>query len=86
MRFWVVVESQEEFVACVERQLADAVKPSDPLTQQGHDLFMSSDAGCYACHTIRGSQKAYGEVGPELTHFASRLHILSAFWIILKKT
>ena len=45
MRFRVVVESQEEFDAWVERQLADAVKPSDPLTQQGHDLFMSSDAG-----------------------------------------
>jgi len=77
MRFRVVVDSKEEFDAWVESQLLDAVKPSDPLSQQGHDLFMSSEAGCYACHTIRGSQKAYGEVGPELTHFASRLHILA---------
>ncbi len=75
MRFKVIVESRKEFDNWVQEQLTDANKPSDPLTQQGHDLFMSSEGGCYACHTIRGSKKAYGEVGPELTHFSSRKHL-----------
>jgi cytochrome c oxidase subunit 2 len=75
MRFRVISESQEDFDAWVEHQLSDAVTPSDPLTQQGHDLFMSIEAGCWACHTIRGSASAFGQVGPDLTHFASRAHM-----------
>ena len=35
---------------------------------------MSRDAGCYACHTIQGTDKAKGNQGPNLTHFASRTH------------
>ena len=77
MRFRVIAESQEDFDAWVEHQLSDAVTPSDPLTQQGHDLFMSIEVGCWACHTIRGSASAFGQVGPDLTHFASRAHMAS---------
>jgi len=77
MRFRVIVQTREDFDAWVEQQLSDAVIPSDPLAKQGHDLFMSIDAGCWACHTIRGSSNAYGQVGPDLTHFASRLHLAS---------
>ena len=35
-------------------------------------LFMSREAACYACHTVRGTQKGKGDRGPDLTHFASR--------------
>lgn len=77
MRFRVIAQSQDDFDAWVEHQLSDAAQPSDPLVQQGHDLFMSIEAGCWACHTIRGSANAFGQVGPDLTHFASRLHLAS---------
>jgi cytochrome c oxidase subunit 2 len=43
---------------------------SDALALQGQEVFLSS--GCMNCHTIRGTQ-ATGELGPDLTHFASRL-------------
>jgi cytochrome c oxidase subunit 2 len=75
MRFKVVAESREDFDAWVEAQLAESVAPADPLVQQGHDIFMSIEAGCWACHTIRGSANAFGQVGPDLTHFASRRHM-----------
>ena len=77
MRFRVVAHSREDFDAWVEEQLADAVVPSDPLAQQGHDLFMSVEVECWSCHTVRGSAIAYGDVGPDLTHFASRMHMAS---------
>ena len=77
MRFRVVAVSREDFDAWVEHQLSDAVRPSDPLSQQGHDLFMSVEAECWACHTVRGSSLAYGDVGPDLTHYASRMHMAS---------
>ena len=77
MRFRVVAKSREDFDAWVEAQLADAVTPSDPLAREGHDLFMSVEVECWACHTIRGSSIAYGDVGPDLTHFGSRLHMAS---------
>lgn len=75
MRFRVVAESREDFDRWVAEQLADAAAPSDPLSRQGHDLFMSLEAECWSCHTVRGSSIAYGDVGPDLTHFASRMHM-----------
>lgn len=41
-------------------------------TNQGWALFESK--GCVGCHTIRGTT-AVGEVGPDLTHFGSRITI-----------
>jgi len=75
MRFRVVVEPRAEFDAWVARQQAAAAVPGDPLAKEGHDLFMSNQARCFACHTIAGTQKARGTVGPNLTHFASRQHL-----------
>ncbi len=33
------------------------------------------DAGCWSCHTIRGSSRSKGKTGPDLTHIASRSFI-----------
>jgi cytochrome c oxidase subunit 2 len=75
MRFRVVVVPQAEFDAWIARQKEVAAVPGDPLAKEGHDLFMSNEARCFACHTIAGTQKARGTVGPNLTHFASRQHL-----------
>jgi mono/diheme cytochrome c family protein len=42
----------------------------DEITQRGLEVFLSTS--CVYCHTIRGTP-AVGEVGPDLTHLASRL-------------
>ncbi len=41
-------------------------------SQPGHALFLAT--GCGACHTVRGTP-AQGSVGPDLTHFGSRLSL-----------
>ncbi len=46
-----------------------AAAPSDPLRRRGEQVFLSST--CAGCHTIRGTPAA-GEVGPDLTHLATR--------------
>ena len=69
MRFLVVAESPAEFAAWRDHQLSSPAPPSDPLRQRGLEVFMSSR--CSACHAISGTD-AFGTVGPDLTHFASR--------------
>ena len=72
MRFTVIAESREEYEAWLTEQSANALVPSDPLAQEGEALFMSREGGCFACHTVRGTDRARGNTGPDLTHFASR--------------
>ncbi|MEZ4869283.1 MAG: cytochrome c oxidase subunit II [Caldilineaceae bacterium] len=43
--------------------------PTDPVLVQGQQIFFGS--ACVYCHTIRGTV-ATGQVGPDLTHIASR--------------
>ena len=50
----------------------DAVMPTAPDAVSGHDILMSKT--CSNCHAIRGTI-AHGEVGPDLTHIASRAEI-----------
>jgi cytochrome c oxidase subunit II len=73
MAFVVVAEPPEAFDEWVRRQ---TVPPAAPATQElvrGLEIFF--DAGCAECHAIRGTPAAPGEVGPDLTHFGSRLTI-----------
>ena len=72
MRFKVIAEPRAQFEAWLEAQAQDALQPSDPLAREGEALFQSREAGCFACHTIRGSARAKGTKGPNLTHFAGR--------------
>lgn len=72
MRFKVVAEPKEEFEVWLQAQAAPAFEPSDPLVQEGQDIFMSRRVLCFRCHTIDGPGIARGTIGPNLTHFASR--------------
>ena len=72
MAFSVVVMEPEEFDAWLEAQARPASAPTGTAAAQGAVAFTSN--GCAACHTIRGTPAA-GRVGPDLTHFGSRLRI-----------
>ena len=69
MGMYVVAQPTNEFRAWLD----DAGEPArTPVTEQerrGRTAFLSQ--GCESCHTIRGTP-ARGEVGPDLTHVASR--------------
>ena len=69
MRFVVVVEPSEQFKIWLEHQAEKAATPTDPDALKGQEIFMSMT--CRNCHAIRGTT-ANGEVGPDLTHLASR--------------
>ncbi len=69
MVFYVVAEPAEEFQAWLENEAAPAVEPTTPQAEQGRDIFLG--ASCVGCHTIRGTDAA-GELGPDLTHLATR--------------
>ena len=75
MNFEVMVDTPEQFDAWVKRQQAPATAPSDPQATKGAQLFLSS--GCAGCHTIDGTD-AKGQIGPNLTHVASRNLIAAA--------
>ncbi len=77
MQFRVVVQTQQEFDAWIANQQQPAPEPpAGSLAATGKELFLGS-AGCYACHTVNGTQ-AQGKVGPNLTHVASR-NLIAAF-------
>jgi cytochrome c oxidase subunit II len=69
MALWVVAESPGQFQTWMERQLQPAVTPTDPQLLRGQYVFLNN--ACVFCHTISGTPAA-GQVGPDLTHFASR--------------
>ena len=69
MRFLVVAESPEKFAAWREHQLSSPAPPRDPLAVRGQQVFLTSR--CSGCHAVAGVD-AYGTVGPDLTHVASR--------------
>ncbi len=74
MLFHVVADDANTFNAWVKGQQATAQTPSGGDAALGEQIF-TSNGGCYACHTINGVDKAKGKVGPNLTHFGSRLSI-----------
>jgi cytochrome c oxidase subunit 2 len=65
MAFEVVASPHEAFDAWAARQAQPAASPAGA----GWDTFAAN--GCAACHTVRGTP-ADGELGPDLTHVASR--------------
>ena len=76
MRFRVIVEPRAEFDAWVAAQMAPAAIPVEPLAAEGLALF-EGDAQCWACHKVEGSKRARANIGPNLTHVASRTHLAS---------
>ena len=69
MALTVVVHPRDEFYGWLEQQRAPAPEPSDSMTTAGRNVFLS--APCARCHAITGTP-AFGTVGPDLTHLASR--------------
>lgn len=70
MQFVVVAETEEQFAAWLARQRQPAPEPVDPLVRQGQQIFLGS--ACIYCHRVAGTN-ATGNLGPDLTHLASRL-------------
>jgi cytochrome c oxidase subunit 2 len=75
MSFHVVALETEAFAAWQAGETADAVSPDSPDLTRGAELFL--EAGCNACHTVRGTPAA-GVIGPDLTHAGGRLSLAAA--------
>ena len=81
MGFMVVVQSQADFKKWTDAQQQPAAPPTEPAAIQGQQVFMN--AGCVFCHTVKGVDdkeidRSSIDLGPDLTHLASRLTIAGA--------
>jgi cytochrome c oxidase subunit II len=72
MQFMVIASDEATFQEFLDQQRQDAPEPDDEQIRYGQQVFLGSS--CVYCHTVRGTN-ATGELGPDLTHFASRLTI-----------
>jgi cytochrome c oxidase subunit 2 len=69
MSMLLIAQPPEDFERWVAAQAADAPLPADSTSRYGREVFLTT--ACAACHAIRGTP-ATGEIGPDLTHVASR--------------
>lgn len=69
MQFLVIAMEPEAFELWVADQQQPARQPRDTMAQEGQRIFL--DSTCINCHRIEGTD-ATGELGPDLTHLASR--------------
>lgn len=81
MGFMVVVQNQHDFDTWISAQGQPAAALADPAAQRGQQVFMN--AGCVFCHTVKGIDdkeidRSSVDLGPDLTHLASRLTIAGA--------
>jgi cytochrome c oxidase subunit II len=65
----VVAEPEADFNRWLDGLRQPARDPLGDEQQRGLQIFLS--ARCSGCHTVRGTL-AHGQVGPDLTHIASR--------------
>ncbi|MEG0223447.1 MAG: c-type cytochrome [Comamonas sp.] len=72
MALHVVGLEPQAFDAWLAAQASPASAPATPRQLQGRDAFLANR--CNACHTVRGVSEE-GRLGPDLTHFGSRLHL-----------
>ncbi|MEX0653693.1 MAG: cytochrome c oxidase subunit II [Phycisphaeraceae bacterium] len=77
MAFHVRAVEPSEFEAWVAARSQPARVLTTDAQRRGQRAFV--EAGCETCHTIRGTE-ATGDVGPDLTHFGSRLTIGAGQW------
>jgi cytochrome c oxidase subunit 2 len=75
MALWVVVEPKADFEAWLAQQRTAAPEPTTELARSGREVFMRGP--CVTCHAISGTP-AQSNVGPDLTHVASRLSLAAA--------
>ena len=73
MHFLVHAVDDDEFEAWLDNERADAEPVTDDdagEAARGQDVY--AEANCIACHAVQGHFEQQSEVGPDLTHFASR--------------
>lgn len=75
MGLLVIAQPPEEFEAWAAAQRQSAATPRDSLARYGRATFEQS--ACALCHAVRGTS-AGGNVGPDLTHVASRRTLAAA--------
>jgi len=66
----VIAVPPDEFEEWMEQQVHAVEIPVEPEVARGFEVFEA--AGCGNCHAIRGTPFEPVEVGPDLTHLASR--------------
>jgi cytochrome c oxidase subunit 2 len=69
MALVVTVESKTDFLKWIAQQRRPAFAPASPIELAGYDYVTTRE--CSSCHNITGTP-AGGQVGPDLTHLASR--------------
>jgi cytochrome c oxidase subunit II len=69
MEFRVLALAEDDFDDWLADEAEPAREPDLPTAEAGEEIF--AGASCAGCHTIRGTS-ADGELGPDLTHLASR--------------
>jgi cytochrome c oxidase subunit 2 len=69
MALKLVVQPPAAYRAWLSGESAPSRPPTTAIEQAGEHVFMTS--ACASCHRIAGTQ-AQGEIGPDLTHVASR--------------
>ncbi|HTD86704.1 MAG TPA: cytochrome c oxidase subunit II [Candidatus Binatia bacterium] len=69
MRLAVTVDPEDKFNEWLTAQKQEAPQPQTDIQKRGQDVFLSTT--CVMCHTIQGTP-AFGRIGPDLTHIASR--------------
>jgi cytochrome c oxidase subunit 2 len=69
MALVVVVHPRADFASWLAGQRKPATEPNDSSAKQGERVFLAG--ACSSCHSITGTE-AYGTLGPDLTHLASR--------------
>jgi cytochrome c oxidase subunit II len=72
MSFVVVAEPAARFRAWLAGQSRPARPPMTAAERRGQHVFLAGS--CSSCHTIRGTS-ASGDVGPDLTHLATRSYL-----------
>jgi cytochrome c oxidase subunit 2 len=75
MALYVVAEPSDRFRDWLARESQPASLPRTAQQERGQQVFLGS--ACVYCHTIAGTN-ASGQVGPDLTHIASRLSLAAA--------
>nr|MBC7611707.1 cytochrome c oxidase subunit II [Pseudopedobacter sp.] len=74
MRIRVIAQTEENYQKWLTESAKEATQITDPIAFVGASIFQRTS--CAGCHQIRGTD-AKGDVGPDLTHLASRKTILS---------
>jgi cytochrome c oxidase subunit II len=74
MAFVVVAQAPPDFNRWLQRQAADARPPTTPASERGLEVFIDN---CGECHRVGGTSAA-GDIGPDLTHIASRRTLAAA--------